>query len=165
MALRVVNKNVRGCIICQNPRVYKIVDPMIFGCEMTIKDIITNLSNQDIIIEEDMLRDHISHIFTVDDDADDGFLEDDIGDMTNLKVVEDAIRKIIIIENDFVRSGDEKTKEFMALQKEKREYLSLKAKLEGELPDEVNIRVLPEWIKRVPITDECVTQEYLPDKT
>lgn len=154
MVLRVVNQRIRGCPMCQNPRVSAVADPLIFSCECTVSDMMLNLEANCIYVDEDMLRDHITHVFAVDDETDDAILNlktDASG--TNLELVIDSLNKIIIIENNLLISGKGDTKEFMDLLKKKQEYISLKAKLEGELTENTTI-VIPEWIKKVPLKEQ-----------
>lgn len=154
MVLRIVNTRHRGCPMCQNPRVSAIADPLIFSCECTVSDMMLNLEANCIYVDEDMLRDHITHVFAVDDETDDAILNlktDASG--SNLELVIDSLNKIIIIENNLLISGKGDTKEFMDLLKKKQEYITLKSRLEGELTENTTI-VIPEWIKKVPLKEQ-----------
>ena len=155
MVLRIVNQKNRGCPMCQNPRVSAIADPLIFSCECTVSDMMLNLEANGIYVDENMLRDHITHVFAVDDETDDAILNlktDASG--SNLELVIDSLNKIIIIENNLLISGKGNERVY-GLIKEKQEYIALKHKLEGELQEGVTINV-PEWIKRVPLKEQSI---------
>lgn len=161
MTLRIVNQKIRGCPMCQNPRVSSVADPMIFSCESTVSDMLLNLEANGIYVDENMLRDHITHVFAVDDESDDAILNlktDASG--SNLDIVIDSLNKIIIIENNLLISGKGDTKEFMDLLKKKQEYITLKAKLEGELTENTTI-MIPDWIQKVKSEPRVIDAEVI----
>lgn len=161
MSLKIVNSHQKGCSLCQNPRVSAIVDPLIFECGITFKELLMNLENRDICVEPDMLRDHYGHVFAVDEDEEDYSvtLKTD-PNMSTIDIVKDSLKKILILEKNSILEGKTDTKEFISLLKEKRDTLTLIARLEGELVDTTTINIIPEWIKKVPVIDA----EVIPEK-
>lgn len=159
MTKHIVNMNVRGCMACQNAEISEKIDPMIFSCNMTVGEMLANMENSGYFIEEAQLRDHITHVFVVDDEEENYALTLlTKADTTNLDLVKDALKKILILERNMIVSGKGETKEFMSLLKEKRDLITLKSKLEGELVDMNTTVVVPEWVKKVPIIDAEVVQ-------
>lgn len=165
MTTKILNKNFKGCPICQNKRVSAIVDELIISCEVRIEDLLINLETYNIYIDKDVMKEHWSHVFTMD--------EDDIlmkvltidPDASNLESVKKTLAKIEIVENNMLMSGQEDNKVFLDLLKRKQEFLTLKSKLEGDLHEGLSI-VVPEWITKVPMrsTDAEIVQPLLPKK-
>ena len=165
MTQKIVNKKVKGCPICQNTYVSSIVDPLIFSCQVRLKDLVVNLETRDIYLDEDVLKEHWSHVFAMDeDDALSAVLTID-PEATNLQSVKKTLAKIEIVENNMLISGQEDNKLFLDLLKRKQEFLTLKAKLEGEINENVSITI-PEWIKKVPPkTIDVEYRDVLPEST
>lgn len=166
MTLKVTNMKVKGCPLCQNPRVSGIVDPLIFECEITFKELIVNLENQNICVESDMLRDHYGHVFAVNENEEDYSvtLKTD-PNMSTIDIAKDSLKKILILEKNAILEGKTDTKEFIGLLKEKRDTLTLIARLEGELNENISITI-PEWITRVKTMDaEIIEKKQLPEST
>lgn len=165
MTKRIVNMNVRGCMACQNDEISGILDPMIFSCTMTVPEMLSNMENSGFYIEESQLRDHITHVFVVDDEEENFSLTLlTNSDTSNLELVKDALKKILILERNMILAGKGETKEFMSLLKEKRDLITLKSKLEGELSDMNTTVVIPEWIQKIKTADARVLDTpRLPD--
>ena len=97
--------------------------------------------------------DALSAVLTIDPEA------------TNLQSVKKTLAKIEIVENNMLISGQEDNKLFLDLLKRKQEFLTLKAKLEGEINENVSITI-PEWIKKVPPkTIDVEYRDVLPEST
>lgn len=168
MPPKITNMRRKGCAICQNSSVSSIVDPLIFSCQIRIRDLIVNLENRGIFVDEEVLREHVTHVFAVEEDDD---FEDVLiinPDATNLEIVKKTLAKIEMIENSMLISGQEDNKAFLDLLKRKQEFLTLKAKLEGEIQDVV-VTTVPKWITKIQEDEVQVIDvtpvEALPEKT
>lgn len=151
---RIRNKNIKGCIICQNEAISNIVDPLIINAEMDLKTLKEHLQTHDFYIDQHTISAHTKHVFVEDiiqPPKPDTELE--LGEITlssNLDIIKDTIASLIRLERKMMRDGKENTKEFFALLSEKRRLVEMKAKLEGELDaKENNVYVLPQYIEKL----------------
>jgi len=163
---KVMNRNFIGCPICQNPDISKIVDPLIFSCSSTRNEMIANLENQGIFIDDDVFRDHVTHIFSIDEDEENNLIEllKTPKNATNLDIVERTLNQIESAITSMILSGESKTKEYNEMIRRKQEWLSLRAKLQGEMVDKVEMSI-PEWIRKVPVIDAEIVQPQLLETT
>lgn len=147
--MAITNKNIRGCIICQNKKISKIVDPILFNAEMSHKDIRTKLDEQHgIMVELSEVKAHARHIFDSDDDYKSKEKNEltRVNSVTTLDLVKEEIARVNLQIESSICEGKDGTLEFLKLEKTKIELLNIKAKLEGEIND--NTIVVPEWLKR-----------------
>lgn len=148
----VMNKNIKGCFICQNPRIHSIVDPMLYEAKndlKTIKMVIEN--NYQIFVELSDLREHRAHIFCEDANINTD-IENEINNIkkvSNIDIINEELAKIRVLEQRIIDSGEENSIPHDKLRKEKRELLAMKAKIEGELKETLDVHVLPDWIKKI----------------
>ena len=164
---KILNKNCIGCPICQNPEISAVVDPLIFSCSSTRKEMLMNLENQGIYLDDDVFKDHMSHIFSIDEKEESNImslLHTPVG-ASNLDIVKRTLEQIESALTNMLLSGEQKSKEYNEMIKRKQEWLVLKAKLEGELNEGITV-TLPDWIvkKQQNITmDAEIVQNLLPE--
>lgn len=148
----VMNKNVKGCFICQNPRIHTIVDPMLFEAKNDLKTIKLMIENDyQIFVELNDLREHRGHIFCEDVNINTD-IENEINNIkkvSNIDIINEELAKLRVLENRIIDSGNENSVMHDKLRKEKRELLTMKAKIEGEIKEVVDVNVLPSWIKKI----------------
>lgn len=144
------NKNIRGCIICQNQEISAIVDPILFNAEMSHKDLKERLQNlHGWAIELTEIKAHARHIFYEPDDKPDKVklaLDHVIGKKT-IDLVNEELAATIDDINIMRSEGKESTLEFSKLQKTKLELLNIKAKIEGDIND--GTVIIPTWLERI----------------
>lgn len=151
---RIRNKNIKGCIICQNEGIAEIVDSLIINAEMDLKTMREHLQTYDYYIDAGTLQNHIKHVFIEDVVApphhNNATEKDEIVLASNLDIVKDTLASLIVLERKYLNEGKENTKEFFAILSEKRRMIEMKAKLEGELDSKDDgVFKLPAYISKM----------------
>ena len=60
----VSNKNVKGCVFCQNPDLSAVVDPILFTASIPINELKSKLESRGIFVDvHGSQRLHVKHIF------------------------------------------------------------------------------------------------------
>ena len=147
---KIRNKNIKGCVICQNLDISKIVDPIIFNAEMAAKDLREKLINQHgLFVEMSEIRAHARHVFIEEFEIPTKCKTElkRINDTSNKELVAEVLSRTNILLQKLIDEGKESTLEFYKLLKEKMSLLSLKAKIDGEISD--GVVMVPEWIKKI----------------
>lgn len=151
----VKNKRVKSCIICQNPDIYSITDPAIFGAECDMKTLKERLQSDGFYVDLGALTNHAKHVFyddnkeIVEPPADLSLEMVTINNFTNLDIVKEGLANLLKAEKKLILQGKEGTKEYLDVVVEKRRLIELKAKLEGELQDGEKTYVIPPYIQRL----------------
>lgn len=150
---RIKNKKVKGCVICQNPKISAITDIAIFNAECDWKQLKDRLSTEGFYIDIGVISNHAKHVFY--DDNKEVFVEKpadtslellQVENSSNLDIVKDGLASILKAEKKLVSEGKEGTKEYLDIITEKRRLIELKAKLEGEIEDGDTKYVLPKFV-------------------
>ncbi len=144
---KIKNKKRKTCIICQNPNLSKIVDPILFKAEMPLDSLITKLENQGIYLTKEILKKHMTHIYYEDE------REYEPIKLTNLELVEIELGRIEKQIEYLVKNGDEGGIQYLNLIREKQKLIELRAKIEGEINQTVNVNI-PGWIEEIPDEDD-----------
>jgi hypothetical protein len=153
---RIKNKKVKGCIICQNPKISKITDPAIFNAECDLKTLKERLQSDGFFVDVGVLANHAKHVFyddnkeIVEKPVDTSLEMLSIENSSNLDIVKEGLANLLKAEKKLMDQGKEGTKEFLEVIVEKRRMIELKAKLEGELQDDDSKTIIiPPYIQRM----------------
>lgn len=150
---KIRNKNIKGCIICQNAKLAKEIDPILFKAEMSLKTLKEKLENQGIFIDASELRTHARHLFYEKDEV---FKEDEeetsIGAVSNVDMVKKLMGKVSKHIKLLETEGKSNTMEHQKLLKQQMELLELKSKLEGDLKP-AEVAVLPDWVRKAEVEE------------
>lgn len=150
---RIKNKKIKGCIICQNPEISSITDPIIFKAECDWKTLKDRLQSNGFYIDVGVISNHSKHVFYDDNKEQfgrpmDNSLEKlEVDNSTNLDIVKDGLANLLRAEKKLIIEGKEGTKEYLDIITEKRRLIELKAKLEGELEEGDTKCPMPQFIK------------------
>lgn len=148
----VSNKNVKGCVFCQNPDLSAVVDPILFTASIPINELKSKLEADGIFVEVADLKLHREHIFFEYDESAETDLDSEIQkikDSENIDVITEELAKINLLERRMIAEGKENTPTHTKLLREKRELLLLKARLDGEIVDKVE-HIVPDWVQYIP---------------
>lgn len=146
---RIKNMNVKGCVICQNPRLSEIIDPILFEAETNVKDLKDILEDQHFIyLDTSQIATHVKHIFYEEKDSTNEVekLVEKVKQSKNPDMIAEAIAYIQFKKYKLIEYGRDDSRDFNNLQKLESELLNLKAKVDGDLVEKVEVSV-PEWIK------------------
>jgi len=147
---KIKNMGVKGCIICQNPRLSKIIDPILFEAETDIKGLKDQLEDEYFIfLDIKQLSAHMKHIFYEEDDSTEEIekLVNKLKQTKNKDAIAEAIAHVQYKKHKMVKTGRDESKGFYNLQRLESELLSLKAKVDGDLVEKVEV-TMPEWVKK-----------------
>jgi len=148
----VSNKNVKGCVFCQNPDLSTVVDPILFTASIPINELKSKLEADGIFVDVADLKLHREHIFFEYDESAETDLDSEIQkikDSENVDVIIEELAKINLLERRMITEGKENTPTHTKLLREKRELLLLKARLDGEIVDKVE-HIVPDWVQYIP---------------
>lgn len=148
MKVNIKNKNLKSCLICQNEEASDIIDPLLFGLTMNYPSMVMNLEAQGICVEEEQLREHSHHIFAEKPKKAKDETMVDVRDRSNLDMVKDTLATITALEMQYIDEGAEFSPEMTKLWATKQKFMEQKAKMEGDLVENINV-VIPEWIKYI----------------
>ena len=146
---KIKNKNIKGCLICQNAQLSKEVDPILFTAGMPLKTLKEKLENEHFIfLDISDMRNHMRHLFY---DKDETVKEiDEVSAMTSVTNV-DMTRNLIAKVTKHIKlledEGKGNTMEHQKLIKQYMELIELKSKLEGDLKI-TDVVTLPDWVRR-----------------
>ena len=146
--VKINNKKIKSCILCQNTVLSDYIDPILFNCQMSITDLVVNLQNRGVCVEEEQLRKHSEHIFIKGNNSIDTELED-IKNSSNLDLVKKALANIEKVIQSYIDSGNEQSQELTKLWGIQKQFLEIKSKLEGDMVEKIEIKT-PEWISMIP---------------
>ena len=147
----VSNKNVKGCVFCQNPDLSAVVDPILFTASIPINELKSKLEVDGIFVDVADLKLHREHIFFEYDESAETDLDSEIQkikDSENIDVITEELAKINLLERRMILEGKENTPTHAKLLREKRELLLLKARLDGEIVDKVE-HIVPAWVQYI----------------
>jgi hypothetical protein len=148
------NKNVKGCIVCQNKKISRITDPIIFRAEMELKTLKEHLETQYIYVDLATLSNHVKHVFYEEPPdikpAPYPLQErEEVNTKSNLELIKESIASCMALERKFAEEGKTDAKEYFDIIAEKRRLIEMKAKIEGEMKgNEIEIKI-PEWVKKI----------------
>ncbi len=151
------NKNIKGCIICQNPKIAAIVDPAIFNAECDFKTLKERLASDGFYVEIGVISNHAKHVFYDDNQeiipapVDISLEMVSIENLTNIDIVKEGIANLMRAEKKMLAEGKEGTKGYLEVIAEKRRLIELKAKLEGELQENDGDKtiIIPSYIQKL----------------
>lgn len=142
------NKGIKGCTLCQNLKISKIADPILFNAEMSHKDLREKLQVQNgYMVELTEIKAHARHIFYEPDDVAEiqsNKLEQ-VNSKKTIELVNEELAAVCVSIDTYRANGQDNTLEFSKMQKTKIELLNIKAKIEGEIND--NVIMVPSWLK------------------
>jgi len=144
------NKNIRGCTICQNHSISDIVDPILFGAEMSHKDLREKLQVQyGYMVELTEIKAHARHIYYEPDDEQEVRAGefDVVRELPTIDIINEELAQVNVDIKSARREGRDNTIEFSKLLKMKLDLLNLKAKIEGDITD--GTIVVPAWLERM----------------
>lgn len=145
---KIRNKNIKGCIICQNVKLAKEIDPILFKAEMSLKTLKERLENMGIFIDGSELRTHTRHLFYEKEEITNEMDEEtQIGAVSNVEMVKKLMGKVSKHIKLLEVEGKSNTMEHQKLLKQQMELLELKSKLEGDLKP-AEVAVLPDWVRK-----------------
>lgn len=150
---KIKNIGEKGCMICQNPEISAITDPIIFNAECDLKTLKERLESDGFHVDARVLSSHVKHIFldtnkeVIESPVDTESEKFVINNSSNLELVKDGLANIIRAEKKLLLNGKEDTKEYLDIIVEKRRIIELKSKLEGELNDDTGKVTVPVYIK------------------
>lgn len=151
---KIKNKKVKGCVICQNPKIAAISDPAIFNAECDWKQLKDRLATEGYYVDVGVISNHAKHVFY--DDNKEVFIEKpsdtslellQVENSSNLSIIKDGLASILKAEKKLVAEGKEGTKEYLDIIIEKRRLIELKAKLEGEIDDGDKVFAIPAFVR------------------
>ena len=151
---KIKNKNIKGCIICQNIELAAKVDPDLFKASMSLKTLKEKLENEGIFLDVSELRTHTRHLFYDKDECVTEEIESEIiekatnTDMTK-KLIAKVAKHIKLLETE----GKGNTLEHQKLIKQQTELIELKSKLEGDLKP-AEVAILPDWVRKASDEEE-----------
>lgn len=144
------NKNIRGCVICQNSLISDIIDPILFGAEMSHKDLREKMQLQHgYMLELTEIKAHARHIYYEHDD--DPSIRNteysEVKEKPTIDIINEELAQVNVDIRTARNEGKDNTIEFSKLLKMKLDLLNLKAKIEGEITD--GTIVVPAWLERI----------------
>lgn len=144
------NKNIRGCVICQNRSISDVVDPILFGAEMSHKDLKEKLQVQyGYMVELTEIKAHARHIYFEKDEERETRINEYnvVKELPTIDIINEELAQVNV-DIKFARNeGRDNTIEFSKLLKMKLDLLNLKAKIEGDITD--GTIVVPAWLERL----------------
>lgn len=144
------NKNIRGCILCQNKKISAITDPILFNAEMSHKDLRDKLQMQNgFMVELTEIKAHTRHLFMETDEEKVSRKKEraEIKTINTIDIINDELAEINVDIRIAREEGRDNTMEFSKLLKTKLDLMNLKAKIEGEITD--GTIVVPAWLERL----------------
>ncbi len=96
----VSNKNVKGCVFCQNPDLSAVVDPILFTASIPINELKSKLEADGIFVDVADLKLHREHIFFEYDESAETDLDSEIQkikDSENVDVIIEELAKINLL--------------------------------------------------------------------
>jgi len=149
------NKGIKGCTLCQNPKISNITDPILFDAEMSHKDLHEKLRIQNgYMVELTDIKAHARHIFFEPDNTKE--LQDtkfsEVSTKKTIELVNEELASLCVSLDTYRSNGMDATLEFSKMQKTKIELLNIKAKIEGEIND--NVIMVPSWLKEMEEHDD-----------
>ncbi len=148
------NKNVKGCIICQNKKISRIADPIIFKATMELKTLKEHLETKYIYVDLATLSNHVKHVFyeePVEVKPAPSPLQEkaEVDSKTNLELIKESIASLMALERKLAEEGKTDSKEYFETIAEKRRLIEMKAKIEGEMKgNELKIEI-PAWVQKM----------------
>lgn len=142
------NKGIKGCTLCQNPKISNIADPILFNAEMSHKDLREKMQVQNgYMVELTEIKAHARHIFFEPDNAKELQSEkfEQVNSKKTIELVNEELAAVCVSLDAYRSNGHDNTLEFSKMQKTKIELLNIKAKIEGEIND--NVIMVPSWLK------------------
>lgn len=143
------NKNIRGCVICQNKLISDIIDPILFGAEMSHKDLREKMQVQHgYMLELTEIKAHARHIYYEQDSERETRITEynTVKELPTIDIINEELAQVNVDIKVARNEGRDNTIEFSKLLKMKLDLLNLKAKIEGEITD--GAIVVPAWLER-----------------
>lgn len=144
------NKNIRGCVICQNRSISDVVDPILFGAEMSHKDLKEKLQVQyGYMVELTEIKAHARHIYFEKDEERETRINEYnvVKELPTIDIINEELAQVNVDIKLARNEGRDNTIEFSKLLKMKLDLLNLKAKIEGDITD--GTIVVPAWLERM----------------
>lgn len=144
------NKNIKGCVICQNPRISNETDEILINASMSFKSLREHLENRGIYLDYSALKEHAKHIYIETSPV----LEEIqrtfeiVKNKPNEALINELLAALDFKLKDLIKNGKDESIEYVKLSKIKLETLMLRAKITGEVKEKIEI-IIPDYIRKM----------------